>query len=156
MLILRSSFFGTVAKEFGPADNVVMLKTIHVVAALIEQEGKVFAAKRAYGFLKGRYEFPGGKVEYGETGEEAIIREIKEELDTIIEVDGFFMNVQYDYPEFHLDMDVFRCHVLTGHLQAHPDIHGEEAFLAKEKLLEADWCPADRLVAKAIVNGRGR
>lgn len=156
MLIIRSSFFGTVAKEFGPADNVVMLKTIHVVAALIEQGGKVFAAKRAYGFLKGHYEFPGGKVESGETGEEAIVREIKEELDTIIEVDGFFMNVEYDYPEFHLNMDVYRCRVISGRLEVNPNIHGEEAFLMKDKLLEEDWCPADRLVAEAIVNGRGR
>lgn len=127
------------------------MKTLRVVAAYIEKDGCIFAAKRAYGFLKGRWEFPGGKIEAGETPEEAIVREIKEELDTDIAVDGFFINVQYDYPDFHLDMDVFRCHVIGGRLEVNPEIHGEEAFIPKESLLEEQWCPADEIIAKRIL-----
>ena len=127
-------------------------KTIRVVAALIEKDDCIFAAKRAYGFLKGRWEFPGGKIEAGESGEQAIIREIQEELDTIIAVDGFFMNVQYDYPEFHLDMDVYRCHIVKGRLELNPEIHGEEATLPISSLLEEPWCPADLLVVEKTVS----
>ena len=80
-------------------------------------------------------------------------REIKEELDTDIAVDGFFTNVQYDYPDFHLDMDVFRCHVIGGRLEVNPEIHGEEAFIPKESLLDEPWCPADEIIAKRIIEG---
>lgn len=92
-------------------------KSINVVATLIEQDGKVFAAQRAYGELKGKWEFPGGKIENGETPQEALKREIKEELDTEIEVGGFFMHIDYEYPTFFLHMDVFRATPLKERLE---------------------------------------
>ena len=120
-------------------------KSIDVVAALIEQEGKVFAAQRAYGELKGKWEFPGGKIEAGETPQEALRREIKEELDTEIEVGDFFLHIDYEYPTFFLHMDVFRCRVLHGRLTIEHGVHSEEAFIKVEDLRNLDWCPADVL-----------
>jgi 8-oxo-dGTP diphosphatase len=110
----------------------------------------IFAAQRAYGFLKGKWEFPGGKIEAGETPEQALAREIKEELDTEIVVDSFFMNVVYEYPEFILDMDVFLCHVSKGRLEIEQGIHMAEAWLKKSELQEEDWCPADQMIVAKI------
>ena len=92
------------------------MKTIHVVAAVIRRDDKVFATQRGYGAYKDWWEFPGGKAEPGETPEEALAREIREELNARIAVDGFLTTVEYDYPEFHLSMDCFRCHVEHGEL----------------------------------------
>ena len=91
-------------------------KIIHVVAAIIVQDGKVFATQRGYGNYKDWWEFPGGKIEAGETPEQALIREIREELTADITVDKYLTTVEYDYPEFHLSMACYWCHVKEGHL----------------------------------------
>lgn len=119
-------------------------KTIKVAAAIIRKNGKVFCAERAYGFLKGKWEFPGGKVEDGEKPEEAVIREIKEELGTEIAVDRFLLNVKYEYSDFLLDMDCFECHVVKGRLEVEKSIHSAERWVDETKLNEIDWCPADK------------
>lgn len=123
-------------------------KSIDVVAALIEQDGKVFAAQRAYGPLAGKWEFPGGKIEPGESKEEALIREIREELDTDIEVGEFFAHVDYEYPTFFLHMDIFRCRVVHGRLTIEHGVHTDERFIDKADLLKLDWCPADRTIVE--------
>lgn len=130
------------------------MKNIKVVAAVILNGDKIFSAERAYGFLKGKWEFPGGKVKEGETPEYALKREIQEELNTTISVDSFFMNVAYDYPDFHLDMDVFLCHTLEGALQIEKGIHEGSSFLSIDDLREEEWCPADALVVKEIMKRR--
>ena len=126
-------------------------KSFDVVAAIIEDHGHIFAAQRDYGELKGKWEFPGGKIEVGETPEEALIREIKEELDTEITVDKFFTHIDYEYPSFFLHMDVFICHVKSGYLQTNKGIHSEETFVPLGSLMELDWCPADRIVAGRLL-----
>ena len=125
-------------------------KTLRVVAAVIHKDNQIFCAQRDYGFLKGKWEFPGGKIEKGETPEQALIREIKEELDTTITIDGFLMNVVYEYPEFILDMDVFNAHVTEGRLDIEKGIHSAEAWLDVASLQEEDWCPADQLIVSKI------
>jgi len=127
-------------------------KRLRVVAAVIQSDDKIFCAQRDYGFLKGKWEFPGGKIEKGETPEQALFREIKEELDTTIEIDGFLMNVVYDYPEFILDMDVFSAHIKEGRLKIEKGIHSAEAWLAVSSLQEEDWCPADAKIVAQIKN----
>lgn len=121
-------------------------RSIDVVAAFIEQDGKVFAAKRASGELAGKWEFPGGKIEKGETPQQALRREIKEELDTIVEVGELFTHIDYEYPTFFLHMDVFFCVVKEGRLTIEEGIHLEEAFVLKEELEKLEWCPADRII----------
>lgn len=125
-------------------------KTIKVVAAFIQRDGRFYAAKRAYGFLTGKWEFPGGKVEPGEELEDAIKREIKEELDTDVSVEGFACNVIYEYPDFILDMDVFYCTPILGRLSLHAGIHTKEHYFALEECKEDEWCPADWAVIHAI------
>lgn len=122
-----------------------MMKTIKVVAAVIcdsiEEKTKIFATARGYGDLKGGWEFPGGKVEEGETPEQALVREIQEELDTLIEVGPFIDTIEYDYPTFHLSMDCFYCEVKEGHLELK---EAEAAkWLSKSELDSVDWLPAD-------------
>lgn len=129
-----------------------MKKTIRVVAAFIKKDCKVFAAKRAYGFLKGKWELPGGKIEAGETPKEAIVREIKEELSTDIEVNRLITNVVYEYEDFILDMDVFDCSVVSGRLALDKSIHLEEAFLDINNFVSEDWCPADSKVIRRIID----
>lgn len=92
------------------------MKTIRVVAAIIIDEGKIFATQRGYGEFKGGWEFPGGKIEPNETPEAAIVREIKEELDTEVQVIELLDTVEYDYPKFHLSMDCFVCQIRSGDL----------------------------------------
>ena len=92
------------------------MKTIKVVAAIIRKENSVFATQRGYGDYKDWWEFPGGKVEEGETPERALIREIREELDSDITVEKFLTTVEHDYPKFHLSMDCFWCRVQSGKL----------------------------------------
>lgn len=91
-------------------------RTIHVVAAIIQNENKIFATQRSYGEFKDGWEFPGGKIEPGETPEQALVREIQEELDTLIEVGELMDTVEYDYPTFHLSMECFLCTVKEGDL----------------------------------------
>ena len=90
------------------------MKQIEVVAAIIRKEDEIFATQRGYGDFKDGWEFPGGKIEEGETPEEALIREIKEELEVDIAIDQYLMTVEHDYPTFHLSMDCFICHIESG------------------------------------------
>ncbi len=124
------------------------MKTIKVVAAIIIHEDKIFATQRGYGEFKDGWEFPGGKIEPGETPEQALIREIREELDTEIEVKILLDTVEYDYPNFHLSMDCFICKVKTGELVLKE--HEAAAWLTKEMLDSVDWLPADKGLIEKI------
>ena len=117
------------------------MKTVRVVAGIIIEDGKVFATQRGYGEFKDGWEFPGGKIEQGETPEEAVVREIMEELDTEVEVKELFDTVEYDYPKFHLSMDCFICKIKKGDLVLKE--HEAAKWLAKETLHTVDWLPAD-------------
>ena len=124
------------------------MKTIKVAAAIIMTQGKIFATQRGYGEFKDGWEFPGGKVESGETSENAIKREIKEELDTEIEVLELLDTAEYDYPNFHLSMDCFICRIKSGDLTLKE--HEAAKWLTKENLDSVDWLPADREVVKKL------
>ena len=117
------------------------MKTINVVAAIIIKDNKVFATQRGYGEFKDGWEFPGGKVEQGEAPENAIVREIKEELDTVIEVKEYFDTVEYDYPNFHLSMKCYICTVVSGKLELLE--HEAAKWLDKDSLDSVAWLPAD-------------
>lgn len=128
------------------------MKTVKVVAAIIcddmKEKNKIFATARGYGDLKGGWEFPGGKVEPGETPQQALIREIIEELDTKIKVGELIDTVEYDYPTFHLSMDCFWAEVKAGHLELK---EAEAAkWLTKDQLDSIDWLPADILLIDQI------
>lgn len=122
------------------------MKTVNVVAAVIVHEGKVYATERGYGEFKGGWEFPGGKIEKGEAPEEALKREIKEELATEISVGQYLGTVEYDYPSFHLSMRCYVCTVISGHLTLLEHIAAR--WLDKEHLEDVDWLPADRIVVE--------
>jgi mutator mutT protein len=117
------------------------MKTVRVVAAIIIENGKVFATQRGYGEFKDGWEFPGGKIEPGETPEEAIVREIKEELDTEVEVIELLDTVEYDYPTFHLSMGCFICKIKSGDLVLKE--HEAAKWLTKDTLGSVKWLPAD-------------
>lgn len=123
------------------------MKTVKVVAAVIRSENKIFATARGYGEFKGQWEFPGGKIEPGETSQQALVREIKEELETEIEVGELIDTIEYDYPTFHLSMDCFWCEVIEGELKL---LEAEASrWLTKNQLYSVDWLPADvSLIAK--------
>lgn len=128
------------------------MKTVKVVAAIIcndmKEKNKIFATARGYGELKGGWEFPGGKVEPGETPQQALIREIIEELDTEIKVGERIDTVEYDYPTFHLSMDCFWAEVKEGHLELK---EAEAAkWLTKDQLDSVTWLPADILLIDQI------
>lgn len=128
------------------------MKTIKVVAAIIcddmKEKNKIFATARGYGELKGGWEFPGGKVEPGETPQQALIREIIEELDTKIKVGELIDTLEYDYPTFHLSMDCFWAEVKAGHLELK---EAEAAkWLTKDQLDSVTWLPADILLIDQI------
>ncbi len=124
------------------------MKTIHVVAAIIRDEDRIFATARGYGEFKGGWEFPGGKVEPGETPQEALIREIKEELETEIKVGELIQTIEYDYPKFHLSMDCFWCEIVSGDLVLK---EAEDAkWLTKETLDSVAWLPADVTLIEEI------
>ena len=124
------------------------MKTIHVVAAIIRDGDSVFATQRGYGPYKDGWEFPGGKIEPGESPEAALRREILEELDTEIAVGKMLMRVQYDYPEFHLDMQCFWATVVEGDLRLKE--HEAARWLPLTDLWQVDWLPADRLVVEEL------
>ena len=131
------------------------MKSIRVVAAIIQsvnEEGKpmVFATERGYGEYKDWWEFPGGKIEENETPEDALVREIREELDTLISVDRYLTTVEYDYPDFHLSMDCFWCSLKEGKLTLLE--HEDAKWLALNDLWQVKWLPADVQVIKAIEN----
>ena len=117
------------------------MKQIEVVAAIIHKGDRIFATQRGYGEWKDWWEFPGGKMEKGETAEEALKREIREELSTEISVDEFFCTVEYDYPTFHLSMRCYLCSLLSEAL--HLNEHEAARWLAKEELDSVQWLPAD-------------
>lgn len=118
-----------------------MMKTIEVTAAIIIQDGKVFATQRGYGDWKGWWEFPGGKMEAGETPQEALIREIHEELDAEIEIGKLLDTVEWDYPAFHLTMHCFLCTLISESM--HLNEHEDAAWLSAETLYSVKWLPAD-------------
>ena len=118
------------------------MKTVKVVAAIIIHDNKIFATQRGYGEFKDGWEFPGGKIEPGETPQEALVREIKEELDIEIEVKDFLETVEYDYPAFHLSMDCFFCVIRSGELVLKE--HEAAKWLTVETLDSVDWLPADK------------
>lgn len=131
-----------------PKGDARNMKTIRVVAAVICQNGKIFATQRGYGEWKDGWEFPGGKIETGETPEEALRREIQEELDTEISVKERIDTIEYDYPNFHLSMDCFLCEIVSGKLELKE--HEAAKWLPKESLDSVDWLPADRALIEKI------
>ena len=124
------------------------MKTVRVVAAVIRKDDKIFATQRGYGEFKDGWEFPGGKIEEGETPEQALTREIKEELDTEIQVGKLIDTIEYDYPKFHLSMDCFWCEIMQGGLELKE--HEAARWLSKEELYSVDWLPADVGVVERI------
>ena len=125
------------------------MKTIKVVAAIITKDNRIFATQRGYGDFKDGWEFPGGKVEPGEKPEEAIVREIKEELGADIIVTGFLTTVEYDYPQFHLSMDCFWAELKDGTEMVLKE-HEAAKWMARDELDSVDWLPADVKVVSAI------
>ena len=128
------------------------MKTIKVVAAVIcdslQTKTRIFATARGYGEFKGMWEFPGGKIEPGETPQKALAREIKEELATAIKVGELIDTIEYDYPDFHLSMDCFWCEVVEGDLVL---LEAQEArWLTKDELDSVEWLPADMWLADRI------
>ena len=128
------------------------MKTIKVVAAVIcdniKEKNKIFATARGYGELKGGWEFPGGKVEPGETPQQALVREIMEELDTEIKVGEWIDTIEYDYPEFHLSMNCFWCEVINGDLVLKE--HEAAKWLTMAQLNDVEWLPADITLIEKI------
>ena len=127
-------------------------KTIEVVAAVICDGDRVFATQRGYGEWKDWWEFPGGKIEAGELPQQALRREIKEELDTEISVDGFLTTVEYDYPKFHLVMHCFLCSVTAGKLTLLE--HEAAKWLGLDELSTVKWLPADEAVVEMLKGAR--
>ena len=123
-------------------------KTVHVAAAMIYDGNRIFATQRGYGDYKDGWEFPGGKVEPGETPQQALAREIREELEAEIAVEDLITTIECDYTAFHLSMDCFRCRIVSGK----PVLKEHEAccWLDAENLDSVDWLPADRAVIELI------
>lgn len=127
------------------------MKTIHVAAAIIRSGDKIFATQRGYGDFKDGWEFPGGKIEEGETPREALAREIREELGADIIVGDHLITVEHDYPEFHLSMECFWAELADGsHLRLLE--HEAARWLSFDELDSVDWLPADIKVAEAVKN----
>ena len=125
------------------------MKHINVVCAVIVNKGRIFACQRGYGEWKDWWEFPGGKIESGETPEEALQREIREELSINIAIDRHLTTVDYDYPDFHLTMHSYLCH-LKDDIRPHLLEHEAARWLGKSELEEVKWLPADVEVIKAL------
>lgn len=126
------------------------MKRIEVVAAVIADGGRIFATQRGYGEFKDKWEFPGGKMEPGESPEEALVHEIREELDTEIEVGKLLTTVEYTYPAFHLTMHCYLCSVRSGSLTLKE--HEAARWLDRDSLGSVDWLPADIGVISALEN----
>lgn len=130
------------------------MKTVRVVAAVIrdlsEAKTRILATKRGYGEFKGKWEFPGGKIEIGETPQQALIREIQEELDVTIAVDSFIDTIEYDYPTFHLSMDCFWCSIVDGKITLKEA--SDARWISVDELYDIDWLPADRELIEKIRN----
>lgn len=126
-----------------------MMKTIEVVAAIIHKDNCYLATQRGYGEFEGMWEFPGGKIEAGESKDDALIREIKEELDAEVAIDKFLCTVDYDYPSFHLIMHCFLCSV-DGDIKLLE--HKSAKWLSKEELIDVEWLPADLVIIDRLMN----
>ena len=131
------------------------MKTVRVVAAVIKAKNEngepiIFATQRGYGDFKGGWEFPGGKIEEGETPQEALRREIMEELDTEISVGELIDTVEYDYPTFHLSMDCFWCEIVKGDLVLKE--HKAAMWLDEESISSVNWLPADKELVNKVKN----
>ena len=124
------------------------MKQIEVVAAVIQKDGKILATQRGYGAQKNRWEFPGGKIEKGEAPRQALVREIREELNCTIQVDAFLKTIEVDYPEFHLIMHCYLCSFVSDTFTLKE--HEAARWLSAETLEEPDWLPADRMLLPAI------
>lgn len=124
------------------------MKTINVVAAVIRNGDKIFATQRGYGDFKGGWEFPGGKMEPGEAPEAALIREIREELNTEISVNELITVIEYDYPDFHLSMKCYWCELVSGKLELLE--HTDAKWLAADELDSVSWLPADLSLIEII------
>jgi len=124
------------------------MKQIEVVAAVIRKGGKIFATQRGYGEFKDWWEFPGGKIEAGETPQQALVREIREELDANIAVGNLIQTVEWDYPTFHLTMHCFWCELTSEAL--HLNEHEASAWLGKKNLRSVQWLPADEGILTCI------
>ena len=124
------------------------MKQIEVVAEIIRKDDKIFATQRGYGEWKDWWEFPGGKMEAGEIPEEALRREIWEELETRIVVENLVETVEWDYPQFHLSMHCYLCHVESGHLELKE--HEAAKWLNKDELENVNWLPADLKVIEKV------
>ena len=124
------------------------MKTIHVVAAVIENEGKILATQRGYGEFEGLWEFPGGKVEPGESSAGALAREIREELGVEIEVGEYICTAEYDYPKFHLKMECWMCRILSGQIELRE--HMGARWLDSDSLGDVEWLPADIEVVECL------
>lgn len=124
------------------------MKTVKVVAAIIKKGNKVFATARGYGEYKGLWEFPGGKIEEGETPQHALVREILEELDTKIDVNNILTTVEYDYPSFHLSMDCYWCSIIEGNLILKEAL--DARWLSVDDLCSVSWLEADKTIVPKI------
>lgn len=129
-------------------------RIVRVVAAVIVHDGRVFATQRGYGEWKGWWEFPGGKIEPGETPENALVREIREELDTEVRVERHMTTVEWDYPTFHLSMQCFLCSVVSGSLTLLE--HEAAAWLDAGHLRSVRWLPADETIIDEALNEGGK
>lgn len=136
------------------------MKTISVAAAILCDDPaaphKIFATARGYGDQKGGWEFPGGKLEPGETPQQALVREIQEELDIAISVEQWLDRIEYDYPAFHLSMDCFLCRIQSGEIRLKEALAAQ--WLTKESLYSVNWLPADRVILpklEAILSADG-
>ena len=124
------------------------MKTVKVVAAVIRNSDMIFATQRGYGNFKDGWEFPGGKVEPGETSQKALVREIREELDAEVKVGELIETVEYGYPQFHLSMDCFWCELLSSEIVLRE--HEDARWLSADKLYSVDWLPADIGIVEKI------
>jgi len=128
------------------------MKTVEVVAAVIHKDNRIFATQRGYGEFKDGWEFPGGKIEPGETPEQALRREISEELGVSINVEEPITTVEYDYPTFHLTMHCFWASLAEGEIELRE--HEAAKWLTTDNLMSVDWLPADKGLVEKMYSGR--